>query len=417
MKGFIAGFALAVALVSGLFALPAAAQNAETLIAPRLNTPIPGLDFSKFPAYRSGQNITIPFLSAYITVAYTYVTGIGIIAAAVIIIYAGFQYIIGSSIAKIGRAKELITDAVIGLVILLGSYVILNTVSPVLTILKPITVQSIKRIPFEFSYNVSISNEVLTGTTPDAPPSQSPGIGTTGPITDCPFTLEAPLDLYTQSITKDPRNMEFFSKVKPLLEGKTFADRAKLVGDAAAACKITLGSCGSSALYLLGLASKAFAPCLTGTTCDYAFMSKNSKAIHGASSAARQIMSAHCWGDKACGPPKPGCTPAGELLPKIRSEFPSAMGDGYPESWMKDLQPGDWLYVYSGNPSCSGEHSIVFNGWANIDTGMAHTIQGPGFKKLPGGGSIGTVVVEKDVCLSSKCGNYMPMTLVIRPNP
>lgn len=418
----LALFVVCIIQFTAMIALPALAQAPTTLTAPRLSVPIPGLDFKDYPAYRTGNTVSIPFLAAYISAAYKYLMGVSIVAAAVAIVYGGFQYIIGSSMAKIGRAKEIISDAVIGLLLVLGIYTILATVNPATLNLQGLKVISIKRIPLEVSYNNSLTTTALTGTTPDAPVNATPGLGTTDApaLTECPFTLEKPLDIYLRSfnVVKDPRNAEFIAKIKPLIAGKTFPEAVQFVGDAATRCNITFSSCGYTALIIVALASKEFASCLTGQSCDIGFFMKHSKTIHGITGEAVSMRNKHCWGvTEACGgPPKDGCTAPSSLITQIRSQFPSVIGNGYPESWLEDLQPGDWLYVYSGNNSCTGEHSILFNGWADKDRGLARTVQGPGLDQSKNPKEWKTIV-EKSVCLSPKCGNYMPTTLVIRPNP
>lgn len=414
-------FCVFAVLAGSLVASPVLAQIPKTITAPRLMVPIPGLDFRDYPAYRSGNELTIPFLAAYVSAFYKYIVGVSLAAAAVMIVYGGFQYIVGSSMARIGAAKKIISDAVIGLILVLATYTILQTINPATLDPKGLKVKFIEPTPLQISYEQSLTTTALTGTTPDAPPNQN-GLGAADvQVTECPFTLENPIDIHlshSSDTLKDPRNAEFLSKIKPLIAGKPFSEAFQIIGGASVACKVTFSSCGYSALVVTGLASKEFAPCLTGTVCNPAFFVKHTKSIFGITGAALQLRNTHCWGaTESCGgPPKEGCTPPRELLPKIRNSFPSMVGNGYPDNVLKELQPGDWLYVYSGNDSCSGEHSILFNGWADESKGLARTVQGPGLdkKKNP---PEWRLMAARDVCLSQKCGSYLPITLIIRPNP
>lgn len=49
-----------------------------------------------------------------------------------------------------------------------------------------------------------------------------------------------------------------------------------------------------------------------------------------------------------------------------------------PWSLVQELQPGDWLYVYNGNKSGSGAHSVIFAGWA-ADEGI--TVAGERYRR------------------------------------
>lgn len=76
-------------------------------------------------------------LASYIGLVYQYLVGIAGIVAVAMIMYGGVKWIFaGGDSGKIGAAKETITNAVIGLILALGSYVILNTINPNLLTLR-----------------------------------------------------------------------------------------------------------------------------------------------------------------------------------------------------------------------------------------------------------------------------------------
>lgn len=129
-----------------LFPLPIFAQNG--IEAPRLNVPIPGLDFTQHPIIRDGDKLTIPFFAAYVSAANRYIVGISAIAAAIMIVYGGFLYIVGTSLSSVKRGKEIIQDAVIGLILILGVYIILVTVNADLVNLKGLTVTTVRNDPY-----------------------------------------------------------------------------------------------------------------------------------------------------------------------------------------------------------------------------------------------------------------------------
>lgn len=74
---------------------------------------------------------TVRDLSVYIKYLYEYTVGIGGILATVMIIWGGVVYLTaGGSPGKIGEAKEYISNALIGVVLLFTSYLLLQTLSP-----------------------------------------------------------------------------------------------------------------------------------------------------------------------------------------------------------------------------------------------------------------------------------------------
>jgi hypothetical protein len=75
-------------------------------------------------------------INVYISKLYTFGIGIGGILAVLMIVMGGIYYSVSGAVDKKSEGKDMITSALLGLLILLGSYVILQTVNPVLTTLK-----------------------------------------------------------------------------------------------------------------------------------------------------------------------------------------------------------------------------------------------------------------------------------------
>lgn len=76
-------------------------------------------------------------LAEYIGIIYRWLIGIAGIVAGVFIMIGGFQYLIaGGEPSKISAAKERIVNALIGLALALGAFVILNTINPSLIAFK-----------------------------------------------------------------------------------------------------------------------------------------------------------------------------------------------------------------------------------------------------------------------------------------
>ena len=85
------------------------------------------------PFPEAGINLLVQYF-------YEWAIALGGLAAFVILIIAGFQYLTSAGDpGKMREARGRIQSAVLGLVLLLGSWLILNTINPALTTLQPLT--------------------------------------------------------------------------------------------------------------------------------------------------------------------------------------------------------------------------------------------------------------------------------------
>ena len=119
-------------------------QAPEKYYAPALNVPIPGLDWTKYPIVKSGNILEIPFLAVYVGAAYRYLLSITVIVATIAFIYGAFLYLIEQSISGIQKGKKVMTDAVIGMLLILGSFAILRTFNPELLTPQPLEVEIVE---------------------------------------------------------------------------------------------------------------------------------------------------------------------------------------------------------------------------------------------------------------------------------
>lgn len=106
------------------------------------NVPIPGLEFSSELTAQNGY-LSIPYFAQFVSAIQRYLTGIAVTAAAVMIVYGGFLYIMSASGANVRSGKTIIRDAVIGLILALSAYLILNVINPSLVNLDAIRIQKI----------------------------------------------------------------------------------------------------------------------------------------------------------------------------------------------------------------------------------------------------------------------------------
>ncbi len=124
-------------------------QTAFTPALIDLNTDIPGLVLSN--PYLEDNQVIIPYLGQYIQALYKFLLGVGLIAAALMVIIGGYKYIISSTGAKVSEGKETIKDALLGITILLGAYVILSNLNPNLTQFGALTVPFVEEDLFVLS--------------------------------------------------------------------------------------------------------------------------------------------------------------------------------------------------------------------------------------------------------------------------
>lgn len=110
-------------------------------ITPALGVPFPQTSLS--PASLEGGFVSIPFLAQYIEAGYRYGISVSIIAAIIMMIYGGFRYLVGSALEDVSRGKQIVTDAIAGLMIVLGAYLILSNVNPATIQLRTIKLQNV----------------------------------------------------------------------------------------------------------------------------------------------------------------------------------------------------------------------------------------------------------------------------------
>ncbi len=149
-------------LPTALFAQDNVADNVD-FIVPDPNIAIPGLQFTtdesilKQSSEKNGDGqlfLQIPFLAEYLAAIYRYAVGISGVVAVIIIIISGFQWSIsGGSPDTISQAKGRITNAVTGLLLVLGSYSLLYAINPELVRFRALAIPYINESEIEFDYH------------------------------------------------------------------------------------------------------------------------------------------------------------------------------------------------------------------------------------------------------------------------
>jgi len=107
------------------------------IIVPKLSINIPTLSMPDFARVTQGVDdngrayLFIPFISVYLAAAYKLGVGVAAVLAVIIIMVGGFIWIAAAGDSgKIGQAKSMISNAIIGLILALGSYVALQSSTP-----------------------------------------------------------------------------------------------------------------------------------------------------------------------------------------------------------------------------------------------------------------------------------------------
>ncbi|MBI5022739.1 MAG: transglycosylase SLT domain-containing protein [Candidatus Magasanikbacteria bacterium] len=95
-------------------------------------------------------NIYIPFIGQYIVGIYKWAVLVAGIIATIMIMLGGFTYLTsGGDATRAGAGKERITSAVFGLILLLGSYLMLYLLNPELVQFKSLKINVIKTVNLE----------------------------------------------------------------------------------------------------------------------------------------------------------------------------------------------------------------------------------------------------------------------------
>ncbi|NQV90195.1 TrbC/VirB2 family protein [Candidatus Uhrbacteria bacterium] len=123
-------------------------EEVEDAIIPKLSIDIPTVSFSK--VLNKDGILEINFLGDYINGIYKYLLGIGTTIAIVMIMIGGLQYAFGGvEQSQIKKSKDRISNAILGLVLLLSTYAILSITNPELSLLRSIKIKNIDLIALD----------------------------------------------------------------------------------------------------------------------------------------------------------------------------------------------------------------------------------------------------------------------------
>lgn len=157
------------ALNEGALAVASATQPTSDLPLPAtLNVPIPGVVFSN-PADIAGRDdtggrLSIPYIGQYIAGVFQYSLYVLAGLAVFVVMFAGVRWIFArGNASEITNAKEMITGSIVGLMIALLSYSMLQIIDPRLTTLNPIGLDAVEAEPHKFELSAAVYAQATGG--------------------------------------------------------------------------------------------------------------------------------------------------------------------------------------------------------------------------------------------------------------
>jgi len=154
LVGFIFVFQIVCGLAFLVSPLPAAAQTVIKSLDFTPQVTIPNSEFNGGPATVGSYDQTTgkmnsDLLARYIKAFYNYGLTIAGILATLVLMGGGVIWLAsGGDAGKVGQAKEMIFGSIIGMVILVCAWIILNTINPSLVNLKSVITPVIKKVTY-----------------------------------------------------------------------------------------------------------------------------------------------------------------------------------------------------------------------------------------------------------------------------
>jgi hypothetical protein len=180
---------------------PCAGQKEQAVEAPTLTIqllPEFSLTNAAYSSKAGGddptRNINVPWIPQYISGLYKYGVAIAGVMAAVMMMIGGLRYLTaGGSSGRVSKAKEQIVDSLLGLLLVLGSYLVLNTVNPDLVTFRDLEMMKIEKTLYEVSPGIAEgAPDPIDKSQPEAPSNIPKPKPTSGPVgqDNVPFFMQ-----------------------------------------------------------------------------------------------------------------------------------------------------------------------------------------------------------------------------------
>jgi len=208
----------------------------------------------------------------------------------------------------------------------------------------------------------------------------------------CPFESvdSIPVNVHNPPRVSGRRTQLFVREALPIIRGAhDVRDRIVEAAELAIRCKVFFGSCGRSAGAIYALAGIGDdddpAPTLRESNCMFSDDGCNldirkrrvpdtDEGMYLRGSLSNVIIGQNC--EAPADAMRRNCfDSSGQATNHVRQET-SRVLQNYPNRWSDYLEPGDWLYIYNGNTTSIGSHSIIFLGWENEAEGWAYIFEG-----------------------------------------
>lgn len=126
-------------------------------IIPQLSVKIPNLSPFTAPGGSFTQGYIIPYIGQYISAVYAWALGLVSVLAVAMIAWAGIKWqTAGADASRVESAKATITNAAIGLVMALSSYLVLWTLNPKLVEFQALKIDVVPTIAFDPSIETQL---------------------------------------------------------------------------------------------------------------------------------------------------------------------------------------------------------------------------------------------------------------------
>ncbi len=155
-------------------------------------------------------------LSRCINRAYRFGIAFGAVAVVFFVVMAGYFYLVGGELGK-KKGKDILQNALIGLGLLLGSYLILNFINPSLVIYKPIQAPIFQAADLPSCEAIGYANQCIVQGSEDSPNLPGQVVSGKGGLAVACTTGLATVASYGVP-TKDGRNLQVCKSLGPKLK-------------------------------------------------------------------------------------------------------------------------------------------------------------------------------------------------------
>ena len=144
--------------------------------------------------FAPGKASNIPWISECVVGIYKKMLVLGVIFSILFIVVGGVQYIVSAgNSGVVSKAKDTMTKSILGLLLLICSYIILYTINPEISNLKSINITSVDSLPLQENETQDLADADSGGPTTPTPPPEPVVCGGSTCVADT-YCNDDPLD-------------------------------------------------------------------------------------------------------------------------------------------------------------------------------------------------------------------------------